>query len=148
VNGCIACMGCQEKPEFECVIQDDAAAILNTITKYEVLVFATPVYFFGPNAQMKLFLDRMYCLAKFDRNLGKVFHNLHGKTLALIATAGGDYENCLKPIEMMFGAIASFVEMPYKTLLEPFAPWDPKEWKNNDDLKRRATAFGQNLARS
>jgi len=144
-NGCTACMKCQKTARFECAIRDEASPILKSVSKYDTLIFATPVYFWGPNAQLKLFLDRMYCQAKFRPN--EVVNNLRGKTLALIATCGGNYDECMKPVKTMFRAIASFAEMPYHTLLEPLAPQDPKEWQNNAELQRRATAFGQKLAR-
>ena len=65
-NGCIACFGCQQSEKYECVVEDETADLLKRLLDYETLVFATPVFFFGPNAQLKLVLDRMLSHVKFD----------------------------------------------------------------------------------
>ena len=43
-----------------CVLKDDMAEILKMFQKADVLVLATPVYFYGISAQMKTFIDRTY----------------------------------------------------------------------------------------
>lgn len=43
-----------------CILRDDMANILNLYQKADVLVLATPVYFYGISAQMKTFIDRTY----------------------------------------------------------------------------------------
>mgnify|MGYP000566870515 CR=1 FL=1 len=43
-----------------CVLKDDMAEILGMFRKADVLVLATPVYFYGISAQMKTFIDRTY----------------------------------------------------------------------------------------
>ena len=40
-----------------CVLKDDMAEILKMFQKADVLVLATPVYFYGISAQMKTFID-------------------------------------------------------------------------------------------
>ena len=90
VNGCIACMGCQALPEYECVVHDAAVPILARMPKADVLVFATPVYFFGISAQLKLLMDRMFSLVKLKPEENKLEHAMGGKTLALVASGGGD----------------------------------------------------------
>jgi len=106
VNGCISCYGCQKSDEYECVVEDEAQPILKQIPDYDVLVFATPIYFFGPNAQLKLFMDRMFCLAKFDPETGDPHFKNPGQRLGLIATAGGDLSGGLALTEQLFKSIA------------------------------------------
>ena len=89
VNGCIACMKCQQSEKFECAVADDAQPIIARIPEFDVLVLATPIYFMGPNAQLKLIVDRTFSLFKFNPQTEEITHNLAGKTLALIATAAG-----------------------------------------------------------
>ena len=43
-----------------CVLKDDMDEILKMFQKADVLVLATPVYFYGISAQMKTFIDRTY----------------------------------------------------------------------------------------
>ncbi len=146
VNGCIACMGCQALPEFECVVRDAAHPVLARMPEADALVFATPVYFFGPSAQLKLLLDRMYSLVKFKPEENRMEHGFGGKTLALVASAGGDLGSGLEQVEQMFGSIAGFLGMSFESLLVPFAPQDRRELAQRDDVKQEALAFGRTLA--
>lgn len=59
IGFCRACDGCMRNGGT-CVLKDDMAEILELFQKAEVLVLATPVYFYGISAQMKTFIDRTY----------------------------------------------------------------------------------------
>lgn len=39
-------------------IGDDFLLVMNQLLDYENIIFATPVYWYGPSAQMKVFIDR------------------------------------------------------------------------------------------
>lgn len=57
INFCTACYGCKRN-SGECVIDDDMAEILEKMIIADVIVMATPVYFYSINAQMKTLIDR------------------------------------------------------------------------------------------
>ena len=59
IGFCKACDVCM-KNNGTCVQQDDMAEVLESFKKADVLVLATPVYFYGICAQMKTFIDRTY----------------------------------------------------------------------------------------
>ena len=120
-HGCIACMGCQKSNRFECVVEDEAKPILARIPEAEVLVMATPVYFFGPNAQLKVFCDRMFSLVKIHPETGERIHKFKDRTLGLIDTAGGDLTAGLILIEQTYQTIAKFVDTRFASLLVPLA---------------------------
>ena len=52
-KGCLTCVKTQR-----CVIHDDADVIVRQMPAADVLVFATPVYYYGMCGQMKTLLDR------------------------------------------------------------------------------------------
>lgn len=52
-RGCLACQNMQK-----CVIQDDAVMITEKMKEAEIIVFATPIYFYEMNGQLKTLLDR------------------------------------------------------------------------------------------
>lgn len=56
VKFCTGCLACQHTGK--CVIHDDAAMIVECMRRADVLVFATPVYFYEMSGQMKTLLDR------------------------------------------------------------------------------------------
>ena len=56
IGFCKGCLACQKTQR--CVIRDDADAIAQTMRSAEVIVFATPIYFYEMCGQMKTLLDR------------------------------------------------------------------------------------------
>ncbi len=46
------------KKTQKCVIEDDANTITHDMKYADVIVFATPIYFYGNSDQMKTLLDR------------------------------------------------------------------------------------------
>lgn len=56
IGFCQGCLSCQETGQ--CIFQDDAERIVQKMRTAKVLVFATPIYFYGMSGQMKTLLDR------------------------------------------------------------------------------------------
>lgn len=56
IQFCRGCLLCQKTKK--CVIHDDAPKIIEKILRAEVIVFATPIYFYEMSGQMKTLLDR------------------------------------------------------------------------------------------
>ncbi|WP_349770191.1 flavodoxin family protein [Hungatella sp.] len=56
IEFCKGCLACQHTGA--CVIRDDAAVIVEQMRQADVLVFATPIYFYEMSGQMKTLLDR------------------------------------------------------------------------------------------
>lgn len=71
IGYCIACDGCQRNGG-KCVIKDDMADILEKMIHADVIVMATPVYFYSLYGQMKVFIDRTY--ARFKEISNKDFY--------------------------------------------------------------------------
>jgi len=145
-GGCIACMGCQKSDKFECQVEDDVKPVLARMPKADALVFATPTYFFGPSAQIKSIMDRMYSLIKFDSAKGGYVQSIGHVKLGVIATAGGDVQPGLKLIDDTFRTVAGFSGVPYDSLLVAFAPRELGEMKKQNDVREKALAFGRKFA--
>ncbi len=71
VAPCLACMACQ-KNGGTCVQKDDMAAVLDSIAAADVIVLATPVYFFSVTAQLKAMIDRTF--ARYTAIKEKTFY--------------------------------------------------------------------------
>ncbi|MBQ9564738.1 MAG: flavodoxin family protein [Synergistaceae bacterium] len=76
INGCLGCGGCSQtgaKPENPCVQKDDMAQVYEAFAGAQVVVFASPVYFWTITGVLKTAADRLYaelrCLGydKFPR---------------------------------------------------------------------------------
>ncbi|MBR0160577.1 MAG: flavodoxin family protein [Oscillospiraceae bacterium] len=64
ISFCRGCFVCQEK--LRCVIRDDADAICRKALHADVLVFATPIYYYEMSGQLKTLLDRLNPLFPSD----------------------------------------------------------------------------------
>lgn len=56
ISFCVGCLACQKTGR--CVIHDDADTIAQKMLHADVLVFATPIYYYEMSGQMKTMLDR------------------------------------------------------------------------------------------
>lgn len=102
IKPCIGCEHCHTKSGGICVHKDDMEQIFEVMAKSDVLVMASPVYFYDVCAQLKVFIDRTY--SKFYTQMG-VFHF---KEAAFIGTceAGPSLFNI--PVALYKNYISSF----------------------------------------
>lgn len=82
IKFCRGCFACQKTQR--CVIRDDADLIEQKMEKADVLVFATPIYYYEMGGQMKTMLDRGNPLFTTDYSFRDVY---------FIATAAEDEEH-------------------------------------------------------
>ncbi len=81
-RGCLACLKLGK-----CVIGDDAAEIAEKMKSADVLVFATPVYYYSVSGQLKTMLDRANSLYGSDYKFTEVY---------LLATAAEDEQSTVE----------------------------------------------------
>ena len=96
IKGCMDCQGCAKKPAGSPeprVQRDDMQQIYDACLDCDVVVFATPVYWFTISAQLKLAVDRLYAL---QRNRG--FDAVEKETVFLM-TSGAPAEMNQQPQE-------------------------------------------------
>ena len=67
-KGCLAC-----QKLGKCVINDDANEITEKIKKSDVIVWATPVYYYEMSGQMKTMIDRANSLFSSDYKFREVY---------------------------------------------------------------------------
>ncbi len=84
-RGCLACLRLGK-----CVIGDDAVEIAEKIKNADVLVFATPVYYYSVSGQLKTMLDRANPLYDSDYRFTDVY---------LLATAAEDEKTTVEGAE-------------------------------------------------
>jgi len=91
IKPCIDCRVCKSG-NMKCSIKDEASKLFDKIENADVIVFATPIYWFGPTAKTKLLIDR---LRPYFTN-----KKLFGKKGAVILSAGSGITDCDLTIEM------------------------------------------------
>ena len=71
INFCRGCFACQKIGK--CVINDDANEITDKIASSDVVVWATPIYYYEMSGQMKTMIDRANSLFSRDRKFTDVY---------------------------------------------------------------------------
>lgn len=72
INYCTGCGFCNTNDYTACSQKDDMALILDKMVIADVIVMATPVYFYTMDGQMKTFIDR--CCARYTHISNKDFY--------------------------------------------------------------------------
>jgi len=140
--GCMACRACQKLKKYECVIKDDVQPVLRKMSRTDVIVMATPLYFFGASAQLKVIFDRMFSLYKWDNAAGTMKTVLKGKKLVLIASA---YEDVgLDALKKPFELTAKYTGMKFLSLLVPNAGVSG-DIRNKPGIREKAVALGRKV---
>lgn len=91
INYCLGCRACKLN-EGICIHKDDMIEILEKIISSDIIVFASPVYFYSFNAQMKAIMDRTY--AKLE--------SIKDKEAYLIVTGAAPTKNYMNTIVESF----------------------------------------------
>lgn len=90
-------------------LDDDYLPLMRKIiAEYDVLIFATPVYWYSMSGIMKVFFDRITDLLDEEKDLGR---KLRGKSMAAISCSGGD--NLGDGFWLPFSETARYLGMDY-----------------------------------
>ena len=64
INGCLACEYCHGKGEGKCVQKDDMEQVMPAYKDADMVVYASPIYYFGMTAQLSAAIQRVYAIGK------------------------------------------------------------------------------------
>ena len=64
IAGCLACEYCHTKGNGVCIQKDDLEKIMPAYKEADIIVFASPIYYFTMTAQMEAAIQRVYCIGK------------------------------------------------------------------------------------
>ena len=96
VNYCLSCRACTTTAR--CVQKDDAPEILDKMLAADVIVLATPVYFYSMSAQLKTLIDRTV----------PIYTQLTNKEFYFIITAADDEQ---ADVERVIDALRGFSDL-------------------------------------
>ncbi len=98
---CRACDSCRKTGK--CIHEDAMVELIERMKEADVWVLGTPVYWWGPTAQFKAFLDRWYGV--YNQGIFK------GKDIVLVVALESNHESVYNPILGMFDGIMAYLEM-------------------------------------
>ena len=91
-SSCKACYKCKTS-EMKCFQDDGIAEILDDMMGADVIVYATPVYYYEMCGTLKMFFDRCY----------PIFRHLENKDFYIILAAGGSCGDALTGLKSFIG---------------------------------------------
>lgn len=134
INYCTGCGYCNDAKK--CIQKDEADLIVQKMIDTDVLVLATPVYFYTLSAQLKTLIDRT-CARYLE---------IKNKEVYYIMTAwDGDKNNLEKTVESLRGFTLDCLEgTKEKGILYGAGVWGANEAENTS-LKQEAYNMGKSI---
>lgn len=123
IGGCQACYSC--RGTGECFIKDDMAEILDKMIKADVIVMATPVYFYTMDGQMKTLIDRT--LPRYTEITNKEFY--------FIATAAAGERAMERTIDGFRGFTDCFYGAEIKGIVYGSGAWQKGEIEKSPKME-------------
>ncbi len=135
IKFCIGCLACQSKGS--CVLNDDVCEIMAQVKEAEIIVYATPIYYYEMSGQMKVLLDRLNPLYATDY----AFRNIY-----MIATAAeAEAEAFEKAYNGLQGWVDCFEKATLKGLVTGGGIGDVNDAPNHEEVMKKAYDLGRNL---
>lgn len=132
---CKGCMACQKVGH--CIIDDDANEITEKIKNSDVIVWATPIYYYEMSGQMKTLIDRANSLY----TSGHKFNEVYVITSSADASSGV-VQTVLSGVK---GWIACFSGVKLAGYVEAGGLEAPNDAENRKDLLEKAYNMGKNI---
>lgn len=108
VNPCIGCNSCFKREGNKCFQEDDMIKIYEKLESADMLVIASPVYFYGISAQLKAVIDRLHTPMRNNFNI---------KKMALLLVGAAQLPELFDSIIMQYKLILKFFNLEDKGMI-------------------------------
>ena len=102
VNPCIGCNTCFAREGHECFQKDDMSQVYEKLKAADVLVVASPVYFYGVSAQLKALIDRLHTPMRNEFKM---------KRLALILVGAATLPELFYAIKVQYRLVLNYLKL-------------------------------------
>lgn len=102
VHPCIGCNSCFTREGHRCFREDDMQRIYDSLLQADILVVASPVYFYGISAQLKAVIDRIHTPLRNDFPIRK---------LGMILVGAADIPDLFDPIILQYRMLLRFFSL-------------------------------------
>ena len=125
INYCRGCGVCNAT--HKCVQNDDMPEIIEKMLNADVIVMATPVYFYSMNGQMKTLIDR--CVPRYTDMTGKDFY-------FIVAAADEDHAAMERTLEGFRGFLDCLDDAREKGVIYGTGTWKIGDIKDKPAMKQ------------
>jgi multimeric flavodoxin WrbA len=138
INPCKACYRC--RPGGQCVQKDDMSGLYEKMQAADVWVLGTPVYWWGPSAQLKAFVDRWFAKAGSKEEQERTLAN---RRIVLAVPMGDTNPATGRHVVGMFTDATNHMGAElFEAVLAPGA-YDAGEVRSNQEVMEQAYRAGK-----
>ena len=135
VKPCMSCYHCR-KNDDKCVLDDDMQNIYPEVLSADMIVFVTPVYYFGISAQLKAAIDRFFAI-------NTKLQDAHKK--AVLLSAGGDEEGwAMTALKLSYETICRYLNMKDMGQIIALGCYQREDMENSE-YPEMARKLGQSI---
>jgi len=140
VTPCRACDGCRKGGR--CQVEDEMQSLYDKLFEADVIVLGTPIYFWGPSAQAKAFMDRWYAIDQEG-----IREKLAGKKFLLVCAFADSNSETASPTISMMRTGTEYLGMEFHEPLLGASCWEKKDAAGKPELLKQAFEIGAKLGR-
>jgi len=140
VTPCRACDGCRKGGR--CQVEDEMQPLYDKLFEADVIVLGTPIYFWGPSAQAKAFVDRWYAIDQDG-----IREKLVGKKFLLVCAFADSSPETASPTISMMRTGTEYLGMEFHEPLLAASCWEKKDAAAKPELMKQAFQIGTKLGR-
>lgn len=111
ISPCRSCGGCEKTGN--CVVKDDLTDLFEKVDEADIIFLVTPVYFYGPSAQIKTFIDRFQSRWSRKYLLEQRVRPDEKRKGYLIATAATKGEKVFDACQLIAKSYFDTIDVPY-----------------------------------
>lgn len=127
INYCMGCSECYKQEKSNCLVfDDDMKLILDEFEKADVIVFASPVYFYTITGQIKTVIDRM--TPRYQKFIQKDVY-------MIVLGITGDEDNLNRAVEDFRGFLDCMPGPVEKGVLKVTGVWNEGDVKDSSKMK-------------
>lgn len=104
IKGCLGCFQGGKDPRSPCVIKDGMEEVYPAYEKADIVVLATPLYYWNVSGQLKTAFDRLFAVAECNPDYANPV-----KDCVLVMTAEGDSPENWKPAVDYYDSLLHFL---------------------------------------
>lgn len=145
MSGCVECGGCDQTGA--CVIQDDMQTVYPLLAEADVIVLASPMFFYGITSQAKALIDRcqaMWCKQLLAKGPGKRTSHDSGRGY-LVAAGATKGKNLFQSSELVAKYFYDALDMSYEGGVLVKAVEGPEDIRKHPDVLLEAYELGKNM---
>ena len=126
INGCKGCFGCDKNREYPCVQKDDMQKIYSSYRETDVIVLASPLYYWHLSGQLMIAINRLLAVMRTNKD----YHIDKKESVLLMVAEGNEFELSVD----YYNTLLSYIGWENKGIICVGCVKNPKDIDNNKKL--------------